>query len=86
MYTVMLGERSVVSRDQVMARLDAAGVETRPVFHPMHALPPYAQAADAFPNAVRCSERGINLPTHAHVTDDDVAYIADCLGQALDGA
>ncbi len=85
MYTVMLGEGVEPSRDQVMARLDAAGIETRPVFYPMHALPPYAQAADDFPNAVQCSARGINLPTHAHVTADDVARIATALAEALDG-
>ena len=83
MYTVLLGDDVAASRDEVMARLDADGIETRPLFYPMHVLPPYAQPGDAFPNAVHCGARGINLPTHEHLGEAEVRYIAEALARAI---
>jgi perosamine synthetase len=86
MYTVLLGEEVEVSRDEVMARLDRAGVETRPVFYPMHILPPYQPlAGDGFPNAERCAARGINLPTHALLSDGDIQRVCAALAEAVSG-
>ena len=45
MYTVMLAPGLAARRDAVMAAMDRTGVETRPVFYPMHVLPPYARNA-----------------------------------------
>ncbi len=84
MYTVMLAPALARRRDAVMAAMDAAGVETRPVFHPMHVLPPYAQDAGLFPHAADCAARGINLPTHEKLTRDDVAQVCTTLRDALD--
>jgi perosamine synthetase len=84
MYTVQLGEGVSKSRDQVMLDLDALGVETRPVFHPMHVLPPYQHLATRpFPNAELCAGRGINLPTHGLLTEADIDRIADALDEVL---
>jgi perosamine synthetase len=66
-----------------MARLDAANIETRPVFYPMHVLPPYRQDSARFPNATSCAARGINLPTHALLSEDDVDRVCQELAVAL---
>ena len=83
MYTVMLAPALTAARagarDAVMAAMDAAGVETRPVFHPMHALPPYARDGAPFPHATDCAGRGINLPTHEKLTREDVGRVCAAL-------
>ncbi len=88
MYTVMLGDEVAagLSRDEFMARLDADGIETRPVFYPMHVLPPYADRVRAFPVADRLAARGVNLPTHGKLTEDDVDYIVSRIRATLQQA
>lgn len=85
MYTIFLRQGGERERDAVMQRLDAAGIETRPVFYPMHVLPPYKEDA-AYPVADTWAQRGINLPTHQELTQADVARIAEALGDALRAA
>lgn len=78
-YSILLPEWVKPSRDEVMAALDAAGIETRPVFYPMHIMPPYREENGCYPVAERVAERGISLPTHGLLTEEDVAYIAAAL-------
>lgn len=83
LYTVVLTERVRRSRDDVMASLAAAGVESRPVFYPMHDLPPYRDSTRSFPEADRLSAGGISLPTHGDLSEDDLDYICDSLEPLL---
>ena len=81
MYTIILRESLMIDRDHVMRDLDEAGIETRPVFWPMHVLPPYRDmAGEPFPRAEFCSSRGISLPTHGQLTENDMDRVADALG------
>jgi len=82
MYTVFLREGTEERRDAVMRSLDQAGIETRPVFYPMHVLPPYKEDA-AYPVADEWAQRGLNLPTHQYLTRADVDRIAASLARAL---
>jgi len=82
MYNIFLREGGEERRNAVMAKLDESGIETRPVFYPMHALPPYKESA-AYPVADTWAYRGINLPTHQFITETDVRRIADALFKAL---
>ena len=84
MYTVMLGDGEKAKRDDVMARMDAAGIETRPLFYPLNQMPPYYDADLKVPNATSCSARGFNLPTHEHLSDDDLARVVETLTAVLD--
>jgi perosamine synthetase len=80
MYTIILRESLMVDRDKVMRDLDEAGIETRPVFWPMHVLPPYRDTTDEpFPRAEFCSSRGISLPTHGLLTENDMDRVVDAL-------
>lgn len=84
MYTVRLGEGLSTSRDQVIKDLDALGVESRPVFHPMHVMPPYAHlATDDLKQAEACGADGLNLPTHAGLTEADIDRVVAALDQVL---
>jgi len=86
MFTVVLDDRSAADRDAVMATLSASGIETRPVVYPMHQLPPYQDSATGhqFPVADRIARQGINLPTSARMTHDDVKRVVGALQTALE--
>ena len=65
--------------------LDAAGIESRPLWKPMHLQPVYA-AAPAYVNGVAESlfAIGLCLPAGPYVTDDDVRYIVDTIKNSID--
>ncbi len=85
MFTVILGEELAVSRDALMARLLEQGIETRPVFYPLHQLPPYREAArgEEFPVAEGLARRGVSLPTWAGLSLDDLSYVCERLRECL---
>lgn len=58
--------------------LDAAGIESRPLWKPMHKQPVYANNP-AYVNGVSESlfAKGLCLPSGPYVSDDDVRYIVD---------
>lgn len=82
MYNIFLRDGNENRRDQVMRDLADMGIETRPVFYPMHVLPPYREAS-SYPVADLWSQRGINLPTHQDLTKSDVERIARSLRNAI---
>ena len=64
--------------------LDAAGIESRPLWKPMHKQPVYMDAP-AYVNGVseRLFRTGLCLPSGPCVTDDDVRYIVANIKAAL---
>lgn len=64
--------------------LDAAGIESRPLWKPMHKQPVYANAP-AYVNGVSESlfKVGMCLPSGPYVSDDDVKYIVDNIKNAM---
>ena len=66
-----------LDRDAFIARLAAAGIETRPLFYPLHAMPPYRAYTGnrAFPHATRLSANGLSLPSAVTLTDAQIDYI-----------
>jgi len=79
-YVVVLRESVRLTRDDLIERLEADAIETRPVFYPMHVLPPYREPPAPYPVAGRISSRGISLPMHGLLSEEDVSYIAERLG------
>lgn len=77
----VLDEQRFGRRDDVMAALDRACIETRPFFHPLHTLPMYSAATDAkaFPVAEDLARRGMNLPSSAMLTRKEVAHVCEQL-------
>jgi len=73
-----------LGRDDLMRRLAAVNIETRPAFLGAHRMPMYA-SREPFPVADEITARGINLPTHAGMTMDDVSYISGQVLTALRG-
>ena len=81
LYTVVLGDDIKRERDTIMSDLAQKGIETRPVFYPMHTMPPYYEQK-SYPVAELLARRGISLPTHGLLTEEDIRYIADSLQTA----
>jgi perosamine synthetase len=81
MNSVVLVGGFPLDRDGTMQRLAAEGIETRPFFYPMHTLPIYCSLAEgqAFPVAESLAARGMNLPSSAGLTYEDVAHVAERL-------
>lgn len=71
-------------REQVMGALARMGVETRPTFPTIHRMPMY-QSSERFPVADDLAARGLVLPCHPKLSDEDVMYIAYQLKKAIYG-
>lgn len=73
LYTVLLPDgTSVADRTDIITRLGALGIETRPLWHMIHGLPPY-QECQSFKirHAVNLYERAISLPSSVGLTIND---------------
>lgn len=69
------------TRDELVERLDAQRIETRPFFIPLNTLPPFREGVirrgDAVPVAEALGESGLNLPTFGGLSDEDQARVID---------
>lgn len=79
MNNVILQDIVTKERNQVMEEMEACNIEMRPVFYPMHIMPPYLDNSISCPIAEKLGARGISLPSHALLTEEDVAYTCNCL-------
>ncbi|MFA5365814.1 MAG: DegT/DnrJ/EryC1/StrS family aminotransferase [Candidatus Bathyarchaeia archaeon] len=79
MFTIILLKHD---RDKVIAELAQKGIETRPVFTPMHQQPIYMQKGE-FPVSEWVGSRGINLPSSNTLTVDEIDYVCNALKEAL---
>lgn len=79
MSNVVLSDQVSKDRDQVMKEMEECNIEMRPVFYPMHIMPPYFDANLSLPVAEKIAARGISLPSHALLSEEDVAYICKCI-------
>ncbi len=77
----VLDEERYGPRDETMRALDELGIETRPFFYPLHTLPMYRESNSnrEFPVAEDCARRGINLPSSATLTREQVARVCAAL-------
>ena len=81
MYSVLLETEHL--RNDLWEFLKAAKIETRPLFPPIHRLPPYNRGA-VFPIAENLSGRGVTLPSYPELSEDDVAMISEKIGNFFD--
>jgi perosamine synthetase len=81
---------SILARDpdecaRLRSELRLAGVETRPLFHPVHLLPPYFSGLN-FPVAESLSSRGINLPSYPGLERKEVKMICQIIRARYDAS
>jgi perosamine synthetase len=71
---------SAEQREPLRDYLKLSQVETRPLFHPAHTLPPYDTNA-SFPVAESLSARGLNLPSYPDLSRMEVNDICGLIRQ-----
>ena len=66
-----------LGRDELIKRLLANGIETRPLFYPLHAMPPYIQYGRGrqFPNSSWLSANGLSLPSAVHLSNEEIEHV-----------
>ncbi len=79
MYSVLVQD-SYGKRDELMARLKEKKIDSRPFFYPLHQLPMY-KSEKPFPVSDELSARGINLPSSASLSKDDVERICEVIAK-----
>lgn len=78
MTSITFTSKVTLDRDTIRQKLEEQGIETRPVFYLINEMPPYKDG-ESFAVAQEIAGRGINLPTHDLLTDEDIEYICNCL-------
>lgn len=66
-------------RDTFRTYLHNKGIETRPLFYPIHTMPMYYGHYEKHKVAEDISKRGINLPSFPSLANDEVHYIIETI-------
>lgn len=74
MITILV--ESAADREPLRQSLREAGIETRPMFYPVHTMPMYAARYQRHPVAENLAWRGINLPSWPGLSAEQVKEIA----------
>ncbi len=72
-----IGLHDPAHRDPLRRSLRDRGIETRPVFFPVHTMPVYARFARPLPVAERLARAGVNLPSWPGLSADEVGIVAE---------
>ena len=80
MYSILLKEG--IARDPVIKILENQRIDARPMFYPIHLMPPYA-TAERFPTAEALSRRGLSLPTWVPMGQAAIERVCTALENAL---
>lgn len=78
-------DRLGICRDEIVNRLERANIETRPLFYPLHIMPPYRAyaAGQDFPNSEWLSANGLSLPSSVRLRREEMDFICQVLRQIL---
>lgn len=72
---------SASERDRLRVFLSDSGVETRPLFYPVHTMPMYSGKFQRHPVAENLGWRGINLPSWPGLSNDEVRFVIERIFQ-----
>ena len=83
MYAVLVEEEFGLSRDDVMAKLKEAGIDTRTFFIPVHEQPVFAKDKTyrglRFPVSEELSKRGLYLPSGLALTQAQIKEVCGAI-------
>jgi perosamine synthetase len=86
-FTIRISGIDESQRDNIMKGLRDSGIDTRPVFYPIHQMPFYKSEIDEdqqFPNTVMVAREGISLPTYIGLVEEDIEYITEHLLEQIE--
>jgi len=64
-------------RDLFRDSLKKDGIDTRPLFYPVHTMPMYSKKYENHPVAENISRRGFNIPSYPDLTEEELSYITE---------
>ena len=73
MYSILMDNPQ--KRDPLRSYMESKGIETRPVFYPVHTMPIYSQKFQRHPVAESLGWRGINLPSWPGLDEKQINYV-----------
>lgn len=73
MCSILIPEK--IERVALREHMNQAGIETRPLFYPVHTMPMYADKYEKHPIAEKLGLSGINLPSYPDLEEEDVDFI-----------
>jgi perosamine synthetase len=89
MVTVILDPRRGIDKTRLIALMSERGIDCRPIFTPLSALPAFAHHPGRDEARARntvsylLGPYGVNLPSALNLDRDTVAYVTDSLKAAL---
>jgi len=75
MNTILLPEE--MERDALKHFLIDKGIETRPMFYPIHTMPIYSKKNTKYQVAEKLAKRGMNLPSYPSLSREDIIQITN---------
>lgn len=81
-YVFLESEALIENRDKIISKMAEKGVQTRPLFYPLHLMPPYRSTGD-FSVTDKVSRAGIFLPSSVKLKEEDIAYICNIFNEVV---
>ncbi|WP_348799450.1 aminotransferase class I/II-fold pyridoxal phosphate-dependent enzyme [Flavobacterium adhaerens] len=81
LYTFLIKENAPFKRNDLIDYLNKRGIETRPVFYPLHVMPPYKPFGKNknLRISAEISELGMSLPSSVSLSVTEANYICNCI-------
>ncbi len=81
LYTILVNKEAPFTRDDLMQYLNLCGIESRPVFFPIHKMPPYSNYGNSInlQNSINISNSGISLPSSVNLSGKEQEYICESI-------
>ncbi len=87
LYSIQVNDPFPLSRDELAVQLNAEGIDTRPLFPPLHGQPPFAHLPRReYPIANRLAAHGLSLPSSNSISVEDVTQVAERIRSFSEGA
>jgi perosamine synthetase len=83
MFSILV--KKAEDRDSLRKKLSDNGIETRPVFYPVHTMPMYSTKYQKYPVAESIGWRGINLPSWPGLSENDIKNICSVIESFFKG-
>lgn len=77
MYSILVEDSK--DRDPLREFLESEGIETRPLFYPVHTMPMYSNKFQKHPIAEKIGWSGINLPSWPGLEKEQVKFICETI-------
>tara|TARA_R100001509_G_scaffold67685_1_gene37572 strand:- start:150 stop:608 length:459 start_codon:yes stop_codon:yes gene_type:complete len=83
--SMVIGKSHNIDKETFIDKMEKLEIPIRPFFYPLSMLPPFNIEENKYKNTVSydVSDRGVNLPGSARLTDDDMKFICDGIKKVL---